>query len=93
MKNALTRMGFFAIMGLVCLIGLGELAPQKVGDIFYKADVIMLAAYGGYWIYRHAHGDGTRVEEMTATPCETTAMLCRAAFIIGTMLAAALIIA
>ena len=65
--------------------------------VLYKLLLVFLSPFIGYWIYRAVHSDGTRVETYLygtnrSAPTHRAALYCRTAFVIGTMLAVALVL-
>lgn len=77
-----------AILGLVLI---AFIAPQQLGVIAYKATILSLAAYAGYWadriIFPNARVDDMAVAE---TSVFTTAQLRRAIMVGATLIASGL---
>lgn len=79
------RMLWCAFIALLFLLAVGCIAPQQLPVILYKASLILLAAFTGYWIDRwafpYARPDSYLVSDWRRqrgfVPCDANAPIAR----------------
>ena len=86
----LTRMQGFAWVAIATSIAILAIYPQQAGVVLFKANLLALAAWAGYWIDRAAFPYGRPHTFRDHSPESISAQMRRAIIIAASMVAFAL---